>query len=287
MIYIYVLRLESGKFYVGKTTNPDFRLKQHSKNVGSEWTKKYKVIDCIELFESTDDFDEDKITLKYMKEHGVDNVRGGSFSQVELDIDHSKILNKMLQTSNDLCYGCGQKGHYIATCKNQTTNIEPTIKQKSLFERILEFGYSLGEYFYYDSDDSDEEIKDIKDVSKINVISKDNIGDVKKSTLCSYCGKCDHTDLECYSKMHNEKNNKLKQMNLYSESDDTEDSAEYDPKKSAKCFYCGKYGHYQSECYSKMHNEKNTNTKKQKSINSVKCYKCGKYGHYSTTCNVK
>ena len=29
MIYIYVLELENKKYYVGKTTNPDFRLEQH------------------------------------------------------------------------------------------------------------------------------------------------------------------------------------------------------------------------------------------------------------------
>ena len=41
---IYILELENKKYYVGKTTNPDFRLEQHFNNSGSQWTKKYKPI---------------------------------------------------------------------------------------------------------------------------------------------------------------------------------------------------------------------------------------------------
>ena len=29
MIYIYTLQLEEGKYYIGKTLNPDFRIEQH------------------------------------------------------------------------------------------------------------------------------------------------------------------------------------------------------------------------------------------------------------------
>jgi len=42
MVFIYILELENKKYYVGKTTNPDFRLQQHFNSSGSQWTKKYK-----------------------------------------------------------------------------------------------------------------------------------------------------------------------------------------------------------------------------------------------------
>ena len=35
MVFIYVLRLTNGKYYVGKTTNPEFRLETHFKSGGS------------------------------------------------------------------------------------------------------------------------------------------------------------------------------------------------------------------------------------------------------------
>ncbi len=39
MVYIYILKLENNKYYVGKTTNPEFRVNSHFKNEGSSWTK--------------------------------------------------------------------------------------------------------------------------------------------------------------------------------------------------------------------------------------------------------
>ena len=44
MVYIYILQLEKGKFYVGKTINPSFRLDSHFNSNGSAWTKIYKPI---------------------------------------------------------------------------------------------------------------------------------------------------------------------------------------------------------------------------------------------------
>ena len=41
MVYIYVLKLVKGKYYVGKTNNPEFRLDSHFNSHGSEWTRLY------------------------------------------------------------------------------------------------------------------------------------------------------------------------------------------------------------------------------------------------------
>jgi hypothetical protein len=63
MIFIYVLELENKKYYIGKTTNPDFRLEQHFNFSGSQWTKKYKPIKILELKSNCDDYDEEKYTI--------------------------------------------------------------------------------------------------------------------------------------------------------------------------------------------------------------------------------
>jgi predicted GIY-YIG superfamily endonuclease len=39
MVFIYTLQLNQGKYYVGKTSNPNFRIKSHFNLEGSEWTK--------------------------------------------------------------------------------------------------------------------------------------------------------------------------------------------------------------------------------------------------------
>ena len=84
-MYIYILQLEKGKYYVGKTKNPYFRFENHFYSSGSEWTKLYKPIRILELIADCDDYDEDKYTLIYMDKYGIDNVRGGSFTTIELD----------------------------------------------------------------------------------------------------------------------------------------------------------------------------------------------------------
>ena len=116
MVYIYVLLLEQGKYYVGKTTNPEFRLERHFNSGGSEWTIKYKPIKVLEIIRDCDDYDEDKYTRKYMDKFGIENVRGGSFCQIVLPKETVAVLEKMKMTSQDKCYKCGQKGHLAKYC---------------------------------------------------------------------------------------------------------------------------------------------------------------------------
>lgn len=94
MTFIYTLKLEKGKYYVGKTNNPEFRLKSHFSSNGSKWTKIYKPLKVIELKPNCDDYDEDKITMQYMDRYGINNVRGGSFVSVKLDESTMNTLKK-------------------------------------------------------------------------------------------------------------------------------------------------------------------------------------------------
>lgn len=57
MVYIYVLQLEKSKYYVGKTTNPKFRLEQHFNSSGSQYTKKYTPLKVLEIIPNCDDYD--------------------------------------------------------------------------------------------------------------------------------------------------------------------------------------------------------------------------------------
>lgn len=117
---LYVLRLAHNRYYVGKTTNTvKIRYEQHKKGFGSQWTKLYKPVEIIEQFESTNKFIEDMYTKKYMDLFGIDYVRGGSYSSVELEDWQIKSLTHELRTSNDLCFKCGKHGHYASTCKKQ------------------------------------------------------------------------------------------------------------------------------------------------------------------------
>jgi hypothetical protein len=92
MVYIYVLKLQKGKYYIGKTSNPQFRLESHFFSNGSEWTKIYRPLQIIELIPNCDDYDEDKYTKMYMDKYGIDNVRGGSYTSIKLDSTTRYVL---------------------------------------------------------------------------------------------------------------------------------------------------------------------------------------------------
>ncbi len=133
MVYIYVLKLENNKYYIGKTDNPNIRLNAHFKCNGSEWTKKYNPLEIIEIIPDCDKYDEDKYTKIYMDKYGIDNVRGGSYVKLELDTDTIKFLQKESIATNDKCFNCGMNGHFSKDCnKNKNNNYEDPLELVSL-----------------------------------------------------------------------------------------------------------------------------------------------------------
>ncbi len=116
MIFVYILKLKNKKYYVGKTTNPKFRIQTHFDKSGSAWTKKYKPLSIVEIISGCDDFDEDKYTLIYMGKYGINNVRGGSFCEIKLSKTNLAIIHKMLTGSMNKCYNCGSSDHFANKC---------------------------------------------------------------------------------------------------------------------------------------------------------------------------
>ena len=120
MVFIYVLQLEEGKYYIGKTNNPTFRLENHFGSNGSAWTKKFRPTKVVELIPDCDDYDEDKYTKKYMAKYGIENVRGGSYVQIELSEFHTEALKMEIWAANDRCTQCGREGHFVKDCYAKT-----------------------------------------------------------------------------------------------------------------------------------------------------------------------
>jgi hypothetical protein len=113
---IYVIRLDDGKWYIGKTRKDvQARFEEHKENPG-KWVSKYKPLDFKILQLDADDFDEDKYTLKYMLEYGIENVRGGQYTQEILTIPQQKSIQTSILHAKDCCFRCHKTGHFANVC---------------------------------------------------------------------------------------------------------------------------------------------------------------------------
>ena len=115
MVFIYVLKLENDKYYIGKTKNHIQRVEEHFNMNGSMWTKENKPLEVVYVFEG-DDYDEDKYVKKYMSEFGIDNVRGGSYSKKEITFQERKIIENEIKGATDKCFRCGRSSHFAKDC---------------------------------------------------------------------------------------------------------------------------------------------------------------------------
>lgn len=166
MVFIYILKLTDNKYYIGKSYNPDIRISNHFENGGSYWTKKYKPVHVMHIIPGCDEYDEDKYTLIYMEKYGIDNVRGGSFCELEFSKDTLNTLNKMLNGSEDRCFKCGKNGHFAGDCK----------KNKSGF--LNKLTTILG--------------------TVVEIFGKEKETD--EYTVCYRCGRDNHYANRCYAK---------------------------------------------------------------------------------------
>jgi predicted GIY-YIG superfamily endonuclease len=215
MVFIYVLHLENGKYYIGKTNQPAFRIEQHTKSNGSAWTKKYKPVTVIEILSNCDDYDEDKNTIKYMEKYGVNNVRGGSFCEIRLSDDNITTLNQMIRGVTDKCYICGKSDHFAINCKNHnikkakiptinvnekcdcpTSFFSPHRRGKCLLNKIIS---------YFDDEDDNIDKLVIKQEEYGEKLKLENTTEepLKREVIsCFRCGREGHYASSCYASKH-------------------------------------------------------------------------------------
>ena len=161
---IYVLQLEGGRYYVGKTNNVMKRYQEHLNGEGSAWTKRYRPVSLVKTIENVSPFEEDKITKEYMSKYGVDKVRGGSYVEVNLSEFQKEALNMEIWAAKDCCTQCGRKGHFVKDCHAATDvsgkKIEYETQKVSCFRCGRQGHYSTQCYAgkrrdYYSDSESD------------------------------------------------------------------------------------------------------------------------------------
>ena len=95
MISIYILRLDGDKYYIGGSNFPDYSIENHFNGKGVHWTMKYEPLNVVEIVQGRKNEDIDKYTLEYMNRYGINNVRGGTFSNVILTNYQMNIINQL------------------------------------------------------------------------------------------------------------------------------------------------------------------------------------------------
>jgi len=129
---IYVLRCHQDKYYIGKSDNVENRFQQHLGGNGSAWTKKYPPISVEKTIQNASPFDEDRYVKEYMAKYGVENVRGGAYTQMTLEAKTIAQIENEIRGATDKCMKCGQAGHFVANCNGNTQSEE--IEEEDVWE---------------------------------------------------------------------------------------------------------------------------------------------------------
>lgn len=219
---VYVLHLLEGKFYVGRSSHFLKRLNTHFVR-GSVWTREYPPIEVLALHQPVEDFDEDKITLRYMKQYGIDNVRGGTFSAVELKTSDKEVIQRMLTHAGGRCFTCHRKGHYASNCPEKRIEQYSRSLDNEL-KAAIEEALRLRRRMYTKLARS----RGSRGQRHTNINFEDSDADYDSDDLY---------ELLCYD----------------SDEDDDEDDDDRPSKRrrTAKCYRCGRDGHMKSECYAR------------------------------------
>jgi hypothetical protein len=238
VISVYVLKCEQGKYYVGKTARTvSARVAEHQCNQGSEWTKKYHVIELVETKNNADQFDEDKYTKKYMLLYGIDNVRGAAYTQINMEKSTKDHIAREILSANDMCFKCCTQGHLASRCSSDNW-------QCLHCRNVNEIGkiVCIKCNNNHPATKSDEK-------NKTSQQPATTYRSAATLITCYRCGRVGHISTNCYANTYIQDPSDNESNNEEDESDDDSSEAE----QMIICYRCGREGHKSPQCYAQRH----------------------------------
>ena len=144
---VYVLKYPNGKLYVGKSSDIDARISEHSRRMGPRYGTPKEVSPMTPRIQGDFESWERNETLAQMRTHGIDRVRGWRYTSEKLSAKDIANVEAEICEKEDLCRYCGQKGHFQAQCW----------KRKAQDEGDDECSDDEVEESEYDDDDEDDD----------------------------------------------------------------------------------------------------------------------------------
>lgn len=181
---IYVLRLEKGRFYVGRAQNVERRFQDHCQGHFTDWTRKYRPIAIETVYPNVSPFEVDRITKEFMAVYGVHKVRGGSFSAVELA--ETPFLKREIWGATDCCLNCGRRSHTSSEC----------VATRDIYGDEI-FEPEVDQYSNLDEDEYENSWREDDDDVSWGEAPQNEFND----QICANCGYHGHSKVECYDTM--------------------------------------------------------------------------------------
>ena len=200
-MFVYSMRLQDECYYVGTTTNPKQRLQQHREGQGgSEWTRIHRPISGFsdlkrlnpKVTEVEARLEEDCLVKKLMHAHGIDCVRGGSYTRTVLDRSQVRSLSMELWHASNGCMRCGRSSHWVKDCYAQRD--------------------VSGNEIVSDATDEDEEeearvrpsqrLPSTQQSAEARKRGRWDTEDMDCDDFCFRCGRPGHWANQCYARTH-------------------------------------------------------------------------------------
>ena len=204
MSLIYVLRCGGRRFYVGSCNENRLqeRIAEHYAGRGAKFTEVFEPEELMETRPVEGNFSEDMVVHEYMREHGIDMVRGGTYSRLQLPEHQLRTISDVITHGSRRCFSCGAEGHFAQQCPNNNLALRRPVSlsfqsapQPSSSSFATGCCFRCGRPGHFVQDCFARSIVN-NNYESSNSSSEDDGGS------CFRCGRHGHWANSCYAKTH-------------------------------------------------------------------------------------